>query len=692
MSEEFNNSSGRENIVAILGYLQRIRLPEEIIDALSNLLARAERADYELRQQGRVPPLDEDIVMVDMPTMRRDEHIRLVKLVEYTVDCPYCNQRKTFKRYPGPEPKCCPDCKPQLKREQKRTRQAKWRGKVKDQSPVIQMPPVQPEIMVDTSTPPMEVVSTSRYFLNGYPASKYQEAIFDAALNGDGDIFVVAAAGSGKSTSGVKIIQLLLESGRLTPQDIVPLAFNRHIMLELKEKLRDTGVSASTIHSIGYRSLAKVYEDKLGEPKNRKYGDLAKQWLENYLLSRRISRKQEPRFWELRDALKDLCDFARLTLTNYTSHHDLLALATRYGIIEEDEDQWLLNGVEWVLEMGQEQFREGGLYDFTDMIWLPYQWNLAIPEFKFILVDEAQDLNALQREFVLRMRARGGRILWVGDPNQSIMGFAGADVNSFYQIRQRTNATPMPLSISYRCPLSHVKLAQELVPEIEARPGAPEGSIDIISESKLITMAQGEDMILCRRTAPLVKMALKFIGAGKPARVRGQDGFGKGLSLMVDTIFKVTNCSFKTFEKGMKKYQKQEVERLQTRENSGSLIETLNDKCAAILAIYNNGRAHDEASFKREIEILFEDSAASIILSTVHRAKGLEANRVFILQPESMPLQWEKQQPWEFEQELHIKYVAHTRAKQSMYFVIDPDNKYAASWHKSNRERFPSSL
>jgi DNA helicase-2/ATP-dependent DNA helicase PcrA len=65
----------------------------------------------------------------------------------------------------------------------------------------------------------------------------------------------------------------------------------------------------------------------------------------------------------------------------------------------------------------------------------------------------------------------------VGDPKQAIYGFAGADCRSVEKIKARTQATELPLSICYRCPISHLDKAREIVPQIEARPGAPAGVI-----------------------------------------------------------------------------------------------------------------------------------------------------------------------------------------------------------------------
>jgi superfamily I DNA/RNA helicase len=56
------------------------------------------------------------------------------------------------------------------------------------------------------------------------------------------------------------------------------------------------------------------------------------------------------------------------------------------------------------------------------------------------------------------------------------------------------------------------------------------------------------------------------------------------------------------------------------------------------------------------------------MLSTIHKAKGLENDRIFFLCPELIPSKYATQ-PWQYEQEANLKYVAITRAKQELIYV-----------------------
>ena len=76
----------------------------------------------------------------------------------------------------------------------------------------------------------------------------------------------------------------------------------------------------------------------------------------------------------------------------------------------------------------------------------------------------------------------------------------------------------------------------------------------------------------------------------------------------------------------------------------------------------------DLESKEELIEKIFTDEVKGIMLSTIHKAKGLENERVFFLCPELIPSKYATQ-PWQYEQENHLRYVAITRAKRELIYV-----------------------
>jgi superfamily I DNA/RNA helicase len=96
----------------------------------------------------------------------------------------------------------------------------------------------------------------------------------------------------------------------------------------------------------------------------------------------------------------------------------------------------------------------------------------------------------------------------------------------------------------------------------------------------------------------------------------------------------------------------------------------IEDKIATIKAIYEFCQPTNIAALLQTIADLFSDDRASVWLSTVHKAKGLEAERVFVLYPDKMPHPHAKK-PWEMEQEMNGKYVAMTRSKRDLFLVYE---------------------
>jgi superfamily I DNA/RNA helicase len=494
-----------------------------------------------------------------------------------------------------------------------------------------------------------------------FKPSPYQQAIFDWIENGAGNAVVDAVAGSGKTTT-------IVQAAKLLPRNLRAafVAFNNHIVQELNERLAGTSVRATTLHSAGRAALAR-YSKVQGSPDTRKYKNIAKEWVQNTFPYLNYTTQGI-----YTSALNDFANYARLTLTNINNVSAMLFLAARFRIVIDDEDPSanreallsLLPGVEWSLNQGALRYKNAGLIDFTDMIYLPIRLGIPMEQSEFIFADEIQDFNAAQLELVMKMV--GGRFLGVGDPYQSIMGFAGADTESFWKIKERTNATVLPLSVCYRCPRSHIELAQTIVSHIEPAPTAKQGVIvRTLDDGELFTRVKLGDLILCRKTAPLVSACIALIGKGFPARVRGRD-VSKQLTDLVQTVAKLDGFKMKAFVDWLAKYRKVQVDYLASQEDTAEQVENLIDRCEAVKACYERFKSATPEELCEEIKALFSDDNPGVWLSTIHRAKGLEADRVMILQYNKLPLVWKNQRSEELEQEYNLKYVAITRAKKEL--------------------------
>lgn len=509
--------------------------------------------------------------------------------------------------------------------------------------------------------------------------SHYQTAIFDWVVNGRGDAVVQAVAGAGKTFT-------LVEAAKLLKSDrAIFLAFNKHIATQLQTRLGSAMV-AKTIHSVGlatlrgaikkpivddskYGDIGKIYAQEIADDLKRNYTIELRRWAR----SKKDSKEPEEPLsaGQVLGQLKSLAHYTRVTLTNEKDFNAVEEMVEHFGCLDNSLDLKQLHyPLMSMLKEGQQIAEREGIIDYDDMLWLPYKWNLNPSKCDWIAVDEAQDVSPAQLDLILKMRGRGGRMLWVGDSRQAIFGFAGAMNDSIDRIIKATNATVLPLSICYRCPESHIKLASEIVPSIEAAPNAREGIVEYISINKVHEIIGEGDLVISRCTAPVVKLCIELIAKKIPARVRGRD-IGKALTAIVKEVAKLPEFDFEKFGYALEAYQYDKITKLQQKKNSESQIESLRDRISGIWVCYQAFNSHNVNDFCTEIEDLFSDSRSSVVLSTVHRAKGLEERRVFILRPDRLPLRWQNQLEWQLEQEYNLKYVSLTRSLEALYFITD---------------------
>jgi DNA helicase-2/ATP-dependent DNA helicase PcrA len=311
------------------------------------------------------------------------------------------------------------------------------------------------------------------------------------------------------------------------------------------------------------------------------------------------------------------------------------------------------------------------------MIYLPLLLNLNIPTYANVLLDEAQDINATRRELAFRAIAADGRIIAVGDPNQAIYGFTGADPLSLSKITIRAEADVYPLTICWRCDASIIAEAQEQVPEIKAKPGARDGQVLTLDfeKDRFLDFPEPGDAILCRLNKPNVAVCLGLLRRGKRAKIEGRD-----IGARLTEHAKKANPGYahEPLEKTLdliEDYRDHEVQKLVSRNKPESTIAALEDEIEATELIVQRCIELDPAAnwtaFEVMIDQLFGDdiSTGFITLSSVHKAKGREWLRVFILgYSDYMPFHLAKSY-WEQQQEQNLIYVAKTRAERTLVYV-----------------------
>jgi superfamily I DNA/RNA helicase len=477
--------------------------------------------------------------------------------------------------------------------------------------------------------------------------SLYQQAIFDWVAGEKGKNLVVEAlAGSGKTTTGVKMLELVPSYLR-----VLFIAFNKHIAVEL-QKRAPSNVSVSTYHSLGYRMCRMAWGNdiKIEEKKVRN------------ILEDIISKETKGHLYA---PIQQIVSLVKANLTG-TSPEELEQIIEHHGIElngennGENDREIVMVAVQLVIERCAEQTN---VIDFDDMCWLPIEHDLPAVKYDLLFIDEAQDTNKNQIQLALRAVKDNGRIIAVGDRHQSLYGFRGADVDAIPNIIEHLNADVLPLSITYRNPKEIVSLVRNEFPYIplEAADFAIDGKIEHIGSEKALGMYNEGDMVLCRCNAPLVRPAFELIRSGKKAIIRGRD-IGKGL---VTFINKFAASDVAELLRVMTKFQEKEVKKLLDADKNQQ-AQILEDKVETIIALADGCFSINQ--LKSKIESIFQDENEGVVFSSVHRSKGLESKRVFILEPDLMPHPM-AEKAWELVQERNIEYVAYTRSLEQLIFV-----------------------
>lgn len=484
--------------------------------------------------------------------------------------------------------------------------------------------------------------------------SKYQKTVYTYIQKGKGNAVIDAVAGSGKSTTIVNALKLIP-----TYKRVLFLAFNKSIVDELKVKIGDLqNVDVCTLHSLGCKALFRAYKSVINE---NKYSA----WLNDgihYGSIAPLNQLRDEDRGEWKENIARLLDLGRVNLVD--NPFTLSELAYKHGLfLVDNEIDIALRGIKWG-EMNTQEI------DFTDMIYLPVKKDIRMFQFDWVFIDECQDLNAAQRNLFLKCVKPNGRFVAVGDPRQAIYGFAGADVASFNLLKSIPHTVKLPLSVCYRCDADIIKLAKDIVPQIEARDNAPTGVVN--REAKIADVKDG-DMILCRVSAPLVDLCMRYIANGVKAYVKGRE-IGKNLCNMLlktksakmeDAMAKLERELSKIIGKVVAKTKCTQEEAMQSEQ-----YRTYEDKLNAI-NVLAEGLTSTQEVIDRIESIFSDDSKSGICLSTVHKSKGLEADNVYIICEDKFCLKRCMGIDWMAEQEHNLVYVAYTRAKHTLGFITD---------------------
>jgi len=525
----------------------------------------------------------------------------------------------------------------------------------------------------------------------GYEANAEQRACLDDVMNGRGHVVWRARAGVGKTAT-------LIEALRYIPRDEDGVPLEKTIMVAFASDTAKTlerkvpeGVEVKTLHGLGLRALGKAFgsvtvqKGKCRDIAMRVSGaDLdARKRPWGFALDKVVSRAKNT-LALTPDQIDALIDDMQLEHPEPPRVMQRCAVCQRWSpedamnprcghngcqgemvrAVRDDRPEFIRQVIECMerstYDLVDGQKVEPRTVDFDCMIYLPYALQLRMPKYGRVFVDETQDLNALQIWLSLSIVTVDGRITAVGDDRQGIYGFRGAAKGALDRVVASLKARVMPMTMTYRCGTVIVREAQKLVPDIQAAPGMHEGSVeDYVSKDRMMREARPGDFILSRTNAPLLGICLEFLREGTKAHILGRD-IGERLAAILRKA--KTNDVGKLAE-WVKQWADKEVERLEKKGESGNGVR---DQHECLVVLMEGVR--DTAAVIERITRLFDDGkdVDRITLSTTHKAKGMERDRVWMLRDTF----WGAGKG-NIEED-NLLYVATTRAKHALYYVRTP--------------------
>lgn len=470
-----------------------------------------------------------------------------------------------------------------------------------------------------------------------FQPTEEQTAIVEAARNTSDNLLVNALAGAAKTST------LVLIAEALAPTPMLCLAFNKKIADEMKERL-PVQCEARTLNSLG---LAAWKDYLRAWPKL----DTKK----TYTIVQGLVEKADPEerrhlyenFSEIMQAVDKGKSAGYVPNNKFPYAKGLLTDADFYESLDEEPSPLMWDVIRAASIISIEQGLKG-MIDFNDQILLPTVFPATFPQYPVTLVDESQDLSALNH-MMLGKIVRGKRLIAVGDPCQAIYGFRGAHQNSMDILKERFKMKEFTLSISFRCPQAVVREAQWRAPHMRWPEWAKPGLVTTIPTWDADTF-QPDSAIVCRNNAPLFSLAMKLMRHGRYPQLLGND-LGKGLVKQMKKLGK-PGMPIREVRVAIENWRAEKLEKSRAPD-------TIHDKAECMLAFCEDSETLADAMARAEH--LFSQTGP-IKLMTGHKSKGLEFENVYLLNIELVRVDKEQQ-------EKNLKYVMQTRAKEALYYI-----------------------
>jgi len=554
--------------------------------------------------------------------------------------------------------------------------------------------------------------------------STEQQAVIDWFKENDkGNLAVLSMAGSGKSFLLHQIIKEAFRKHRgfdhFSRNLITCISFNRSLANQMRQEVSER-VWVNTAHSILGNILHKYVKANFDiKYKHRK--DSKGEWTVvrvdddkiKYIVVKQIAKEygveltkegfSSPLPSEAFGSVRTIVDVIRMTHLNGINHTDLDAIkegCKQFGIVCSLSD---IQTASWSITKGIQVLEAHGIYSNDEVLYLlssyyPFEElkKFAIAT-RILLLDEVQDMSDAMHTALRLIMTDDTQVIMVGDSNQSIYHFAYVSPSAIHRAVDYLQAETLGLSISFRCPNSHIDLVNQLGinSEIQSAPLAEDGTTNSTDYISFLKNVEPGSLVISRNLVGKelkhkgVNIAVDLLDMGKPVNLSRWNLDTLVIPVVSKLIGKVLpNDEF--IVKYADKWLQKEINKLYEKPNFSKRKEDLLKEQAYVTIKMFKCFARNEKSlsirlFLQWMDTLVTDQESGITLGSFHSCKGRTHRDVFIFN-------WDEIVPFgsltkistedEIISERNLIYVALTRGTDTLTFVDNP----IPSWYPTLQE------
>lgn len=472
-----------------------------------------------------------------------------------------------------------------------------------------------------------------------------QVHIVSLATDTEENLEIDALAGTGKSSTLNLVNQALPDLPRNRDgYSILSLVFNKRNCDEAKAKQKKgeypPWVKFQTVNGCGHGIWQSGFSNKISLDV-KKCRNLLKQIIED--TPKKDREELWDVYWDVLAGVEMAKAIGYVPEGKWANAKRLATLDDLTSKLEQKPDDLTIDLIDATL-LASIKAAYAGSIDFNDQVYMPAVFGGTFPRFPLVEVDEHQDFNPVNHAMLVRLATK--RLIGVGDPNQCIYVFRGANSNGMAEAVSRYQMTECDLSVSFRCPEAIVKAAQWRVPKFRWFKSG--GHVEALKQLEAGNLS-GDETFICRNNAPLFRLGMQLLAGGKPITIQGSDIGPK----LVGIMRKLGDASISRTQliSAIEDWRTAKLEREST---------TASDLADCMLVFAEHGDSLGQAI--AYAEHLFQQSG-SIKLLTGHKSKGLEFDRVFLLDTFLLK---------DDEQDKNLRYVMQTRSQNELY-EIDSD-------------------